>query len=520
MGFLTSATINEMTLPSTVTSETVFIRPQAITDLLVGDYLENLFQPPHGDYRVDWTQFLTQDPEDLKYRRAVLEELRTSPSLVEKISDLVQCLSQIRELDNLGHTDYSADIIRDFSVLHLAYSALEAVNTELNTAIAAGQIQSVGLCRLRDLCTEKLSTVFCVNFDEAWQQQASGLEQLGSLRFRFTVDDELHITGATLTAIQKERFVKSLLPSRTLKENRQPDKPWDMAPPKEMQTPLQELIQVQLSNNSKQFFQTLHRITDALEDLHTDLLFYLSALRYLRSMEDLHVVTSFAEIRPADTKEFSVRNMVNPVLASLKERETISNDITFAPGGEILILTGINQGGKTTFLRAVGTLQLLFQLGWPVPATQAAISPVDQIITVFSHEENTQLQHGKLGQELKTIRAGLDLVTEHSLLLCNEPVTGTSPMENLFLSRKVLAACKLNGYKGVWVTHLYDLASEAEEMNASLSGSRVSSIIAIAHRQGDTVEASYHIERGAPQFTSYAKEVLRQATGLSSPSEA
>ena len=100
------------------------------------------------------------------------------------------------------------------------------------------------------------------------------------------------------------------------------------------------------------------------------------------------------------------------------------------------------------------------------------------------------------GKNSKPFARGSILVTDHSLLLCNEPITGTSPMENLFLSREVLSACKLQGYKGVWVTHIYDLASGAAEMNQSLSGSTVSSIIAIAVNSADGIEASYKIKRG------------------------
>ena len=282
MGFLTSAD---------AVPHLMEISPQAITDLLVGEYLDTIFREPHGDFRVDWTRFLTTEPADLLYRRAVLEELRQAPAIVDRISDLSKCLSQIRALNEIGRTDYSADMIRDFSLLQLAYSSLEALTETLGEAIADGRIHSQGLHRLYELCSEKLKTAFCTDFSASWVDHASGLEQLGSLLFRFSLDEELHITGAALTAIQKERFVKGVLPSRTLKENRQPDKPWDMAAPKEMLTPLQELIQVQLNNNSRQFFQTLHQITDALEDLHTDLLFYLSALKYLAGMEKLQLST-------------------------------------------------------------------------------------------------------------------------------------------------------------------------------------------------------------------------------------
>ena len=165
--------------------------------------------------------------------------------------------------------------------------------------------------------------------------------------------------------------------------------------------------------------------------------------------------------------------------------------------------------GDRTIARAQA-LQLLFQLGLPVPAKEAAISPVDKIVTVFSHEENTELEHGKLGQELNTVQDGMREGTAYSLMLFNEPITGTSPMENLYLSRLVLSACKVKGYKGIWVTHLYDLASRADAMNEKVSGSRVSSLVAKAVLHGDTADATYVIVPGEPAFNSYAREVMKK----------
>ncbi len=508
MGLLTTTDIHKPASP-------MKISPQAQTDLMLSDYLDRIFQGHHGDHSLDWTSFLTTDTQDLLYRREVLQELSQNPSLIESMTQVCKCLSQIHVLQDMPVSDeFYAESIREFSVLQLAHSTLSALSEQLHALSAAGGIRSRGLLALEEIVSSKVASSFTADFEKRWQQYASGLDELGSYRIRFTLDPELHVSGAALTAIQKERFVKSSFGSRTLKEKRQPDKPWDLTPLKEMKTPAEELVRVQLSNNQKEFTQALAKITADLEDLYQDLLFYLGALRYMRQMKKTGPPICYPDILPMETKEFSVKAMANPVLTVFKKKATIPNDIQFKPGGEILILTGINQGGKTTFLRAVGITQALFQLGWPVPAEEAAISPVDQIVTVFSHEENTQLQHGKLGQELKTIREGLDLVTDHSLLLCNEPITGTSPMENLFLSREVLSACKLQGYKGVWVTHIYDLASGAAEMNQSLSGSTVSSIIAIAVNSADGIEASYKIKRDKPQYSSYAKEVLRKETGV------
>ena len=114
MGFLTSA--DSRLHPMGITS-------QAVTDLLADAYFDDLFRESHSDFKVDWTKFLTVSPEDLRYRREILEELREAPAIVEKITDLSRCLSQIRALDEIGRTEYSADMIRDFSLLQLAYTS-------------------------------------------------------------------------------------------------------------------------------------------------------------------------------------------------------------------------------------------------------------------------------------------------------------------------------------------------------------------------------------------------------------
>lgn len=508
MGFLTTLDVNKQ-------ANRLLMTPQAQTDLMLDGYLGRIFEGHHGSHTLDWTAFLTTDTEDLLYRREVLTELEADPHLVESINAVCKTLSQIHQLQDVPVSDeFYAESVREFSVLQLSHSTMSALSEELKEKIAAGKLSSRGLCRLSTVIDEKVRTNFTADFENQWKTYCGGLEQLGSFRIRFTVDGRLQTSGAALLRIDKEKYVKNTLTSHVLKENRQAEKPWDLSPLKEMKTPAEELVRVQLSNNQKEFTRTLNRITGDLEDLYQDLTFYLGALLYLRQMKKTGTPVCYPSIRPVEEKAFSVKNMYNPILTVFKRGGTIPNDIEFKKGGEILVLTGINQGGKTTFLRSVGVTQAIFQLGWPVACEEATISPVDKIVTVFSHEENTNLQHGKLGQELKTVREGLNLATPTSLLLCNEPITGTSPMENLFLSREVLSACKLQGYKGIWVTHIYDLASGADDMNKELGGSTVSSIIAVATGQGADVAASYHIERGQPQFTSYAKEVLHKETGV------
>ena len=506
MGFLTELDQQERRLE---------ISQTALEDLMMDRFMADMFAGHTAGQFFRWQKYLTVSGEDISYRREILRELASCPELVEKMTQLCGCISQIARLkDQRMSGEYGPEAFREFGLMREAYDQMRQMQEGLKAQMDSGQVKSRGLTRLYGVLSEKLRDNFCSSFPQDWERLTSGMERVGSMSVEFRLDEELHIQTAALTSLNKGKYAKNSFLQRK-KELLQEEKPWDMGALKEMTTPAGELLEEELRFNQKEFYQRMYRMTLDLDDLYQDLIFYLGALEYCRRMAKDSVVLCLPRILPMSDKGFAARDMVNPVLiVTNPNQKPVPNDVDFQKGGELFLLTGINQGGKTTFLRTVGAIQILFQLGWPVPAAQASISLVDKIVTVFSHEENTELQHGKLGQELKTMKQGMEEATSDSLLLCNEQITGTSPMENLYLSRMVLCACKVNGYKGIWVTHLYDLASRAPAMNAQLPGSTVSSLVARAAKHAETVDASYRIERGEPAFTSYAREVMRKETAL------
>lgn len=506
MGFLTELEEQPRRLEVTAT---------ALQDLLVVEFMDGMFAGHTAGLPFQWQRYLTVSSRDITYRREILKELAACPMLVEKMTVLCSCISEISRMKDARMSgEYGPEAFREFGMMREAYDQIQQMHEALKSQMDSGAVQSKGLIRLYEVLSEKLRENFCETFPEDWEKLTTGMERIGSMTLQFRLDEELHIQGASLEALNKGKYGKNSFLQRR-KETLQEEKPWDMSALREMTTPAEELLEEELRFNQREFYQRMYRMTLDLDDLYQDLIFYLGALEYCARMAKASVTLCLPRILPVENKGFAARNMINPVLVVTNPSKTpVPNDVDFQKGGELFLLTGINQGGKTTFLRTVGTIQLLFQLGWPVPASEASISLVDKIVTVFSHEENTELQHGKLGQELKAMKQGMEEATPDSLLLCNEPITGTSPMENLYLSRMVLSACKVNGYKGIWVTHLYDLASRAGAMNEQLPGSRISSLTAKAVAHGATVDASYRIERGDPAFTSYAREVMRKETAL------
>ncbi|NLY11265.1 MAG: hypothetical protein GX020_06240 [Firmicutes bacterium] len=146
--------------------------------------------------------------------------------------------------------------------------------------------------------------------------------------------------------------------------------------------------------------------------------------------------------------------------------------------GRVFILTGPNQGGKTTFLRSLGLTQVLFQAGCFVPAEVALLSTVDQIFTHFSSVE-TDSDSGRLEEEMIRFKQIMQQVSGNSLLLMNESFSSTNAREGAIIAEEFLKALSIIGTRVVFVTHLYEIAKRIDKINAETQGkTRLVSMVA------------------------------------------
>jgi DNA mismatch repair ATPase MutS len=172
----------------------------------------------------------------------------------------------------------------------------------------------------------------------------------------------------------------------------------------------------------------------------------------------------------------------------------------------LTVITGANGGGKSTFLRSVGTAQLMMQAGMFVTAQAFTASVRSGIFTHFTREEDATLTHGKLEEELSRMSTLVDQIDSASLLLCNESFASTNELEGSQIALQIIDAMVDSGVKVLLVTHLYDLARSLHARHDTTQ------LFLRAERQPDGVR-TFQLVPGEPEPTSYAQDSFQHIFG-------
>ena len=192
--------------------------------------------------------------------------------------------------------------------------------------------------------------------------------------------------------------------------------------------------------------------------------FYLSYLELIRRFRATGLPFCFPHVS-ARSKEIAVLETFDIALANKLVPDggkVVCNDFYLAERERIFVVTGPNNGGKTTFARTFGQLHHLASLGLLVPGRSARLVLPDRLYTHFEKEEDIETLRGKFEDELVRVHEILDQATSDSVIVMNESFGSTTLNDALFVGTEVMRRILALGCLGVYVTFVDEVASLSE----------------------------------------------------------
>lgn len=243
-------------------------------------------------------------------------------------------------------------------------------------------------------------------------------------------------------------------------------------------------------------------IPAAIERFDREIQFYLAYLDYLTPLKQAGLHFSYPEM-DLDATIVRVRDGFDLALARQLQQDgilVVANDLELDEPERIVIVSGPNQGGKTTFARTIGQLFYLASLGLPIPGTQASLFLLDNLFTHFEKVEDSQIQRGKLHDDLVRIHDVLDQATRRSVLIINEIFSATTLKDAVFLGRKIISRISSLQALCICVTFIDEL-STCDERTISM----VSTV-----DPDNSDRRTYKVVRQTANGLSYALSIARK----------
>jgi hypothetical protein len=243
-------------------------------------------------------------------------------------------------------------------------------------------------------------------------------------------------------------------------------------------------------------------VPDFFEVLRAELAFYIGALNLRTRLVAKSEPLCFPIPLTQDELKFSARGLYDPALSLQQDAAVVANDL-HADNKNLIVITGANQGGKSTFLRALGLATLMMLCGIFVPASAYSANVCRGVFTHFKAGEDSSMERGKLDEELARLSELVDGLSGNCLVLFNEPFASTNDREGSEIGLQVLRALCERDIKVAIVTHLFPMAR-------ALRGDWHDGALFLEAERLPTDERTYRIREGRPLPTSHGDDLYRR----------
>lgn len=268
------------------------------------------------------------------------------------------------------------------------------------------------------------------------------------------------------------------------------------------QRALSELKSRGISRVASALAQSADHIVSFFHMLQLELGFYIGCINLCEHLTHKSEPVCFPKPLAIGTTALTTRGLYDVCLSLNMAARVMGNDVS-ADDKLLVMITGANRGGKSTFLRSVGVAQLMMQCGLIVPAESFCANVCDGIYTHFKREEDAAMRSGKLDEELSRMRSLVDDMTSKSMVLFNESFASTNEREGSEIARQIVRSLVESGIKVLYVTHMFDL------VNGLYSARRADTLFLRAERLVDG-RRTFRLIEAEPLRTSYGEDLYKR----------
>ncbi len=248
--------------------------------------------------------------------------------------------------------------------------------------------------------------------------------------------------------------------------------------------------------------QSAGHVRDFFGMLRTELAFYIGCINLHERLRQKGEPTCIPTAVAADQLLFAFCGLYDIGLTLNVEPRVVGNDVN-ADGKGLVVITGPNTGGKSTFLRSIGLAQLMMQSGMFVPAVSFACSLCDGLFTHYKREEDVAMESGKFDEELSRMSQIVDGVSPYSMILFNESFAATNEREGSEIAHQIISALLEKKVRAFCVTHMYELAHGFCEENKG-------NMLFLRAGRGADGARTFKMIEGEPLPTSFGEDLYHR----------
>ena len=471
------------------------------------------------------TSFFTADPAVIAYRQSVFSDLARFPSLGKTLCDILPLLFDIQELRRL-EADYDPSgesYLYSITEVELYVSCIAQLYEGLSAI--EGKFESAAFRTFADTVTTLASSEYYETLNRDLTALSSRIREVKSITVGVNLDGTMRPTDAGVISVNSSPFKSGRVLDKILRLSFKNDAmttiaplvPFDKGQNENRRDALTTAFHGALDDVFRASVRSWRAIvgeyvlenTDFLLRILPEIEFITRASDLCRHLTDRAYPLVNPTAAPMGDKAFTARGLYNPDVAMRITERVVANDLTFDDAGRVYILTGPNRGGKSVVTCALGIAQAMFQLGLPVPAEEATISPVSAIFTHFPTGAEDTLDKGRLGEECARLREIFDAADANSLVLLDESLSSTGSYEASFIAAEILSAFAVLGARVLFSTHLHELGERVDEINErslAAGGVAVDTLVA-GIEEG---RRSFRIHRKKPDGKSYARDIAER----------